>query len=213
MAPYEELQNSVIMADESKLNGIINTLLEKGVSPREIISEGLIPSMSVVGQRMKDGEMFIPEVLASAHAMSGGMELLKPLITGTELSTIYKGKVVIGTVQGDLHNIGKKIVSMLLESGGFTVLDIGVDVPPDKFVEVIKQEQPDILGLSSLLTTTMPQMRDAIEALKRNNLRDRVRIMVGGAPVTQGFADSIGADGYAPDAVSALDKAKQLLGQ
>ena len=212
MIPYEELQNSVIMADESKLKGIINALLEKGVSPKEIISEGLIPSMSVVGQKMKSGEMFIPEVLASAHAMSGGMELLKPLITGAELSTIYKGKVVIGTVQGDLHNIGKKIVSMLLESGGFTVLDLGVDIPSDRFVEAVGQEQPDILGLSALLTTTMPRMGEVIETLKRNNLRDKVRIMVGGAPITQGSADSIGADGYAPDAVSALDKAKQLLG-
>lgn len=213
MIPYEELQNSVIMADESKLKGIINALLEKGVSPKEIISEGLIPSMSVVGQKMKSGEMFIPEVLASAHAMSGGMELLKPLITGAELSTIYKGKVVIGTVQGDLHNIGKKIVSMLLESGGFTVLDIGVDISADRFVEAVEQEQPDILGLSALLTTTMPRMGEVIETLKRSNLRDKVQVMVGGAPITQDFTDSIGADGYAPDAVSALDKIKQLLGQ
>jgi 5-methyltetrahydrofolate--homocysteine methyltransferase len=213
MIPYEELQESVIMGDGSKVKEVIGDLLKKNNSPLEIISAGLIPSMSVVGQRMKDGEMFIPEVLASAHAMSGGMELLKPLIAGAELSTIYKGKVVIGTVQGDLHNIGKKIVSMLLESGGFTVLDLGVDVPIDRFVEAIKQEQPDILGLSALLTTTMPRMRDAVEALKHNNLRDKVQVMVGGAPVTQSFADSIGADGYAPDAVSALDKIKQLLGQ
>ncbi len=212
MATYEELQESIIAGQEDKVKGEVSALLERGNSPMEIISEGLISGMSVVGQKMKSGEMFIPEVLASAKAMSGGMELLKPLIVAEELSTIHTGKVVIGTVQGDLHSIGKKIVSTILESGGFTVVDIGVDVPTDKFIETIKQEQPNILGLSALLTTTMPRMGEVIEALKRSNLRDKVRVMVGGAPVTQGFADKIGADGYAPDAVSAVDKAKELLG-
>lgn len=213
MAPYEELQETVIAGDADKVKEVIGDLLEKSDKPLKIISEGLIPGMSVVGQKMKDGEMYIPEVMASAHAMGQGMELLKPLITGDELSTIYKGKVVIGTVQGDLHNIGKKIVTMLIDSGGYTVVDLGVDVSADKFVEAVKQEKPDILGLSSLLTTTMPRMPEAIEALKRNNLRDGVKIIVGGAPVSQKFADSIGADGYAPDAVYALDKVKQLMGQ
>lgn len=213
MAPYEELQETVIAGDADKVKEVIGDLLEKSDKPLKIISEGLIPGMSVVGQKMKDGEMYIPEVMASAHAMGQGMELLKPLITGDELSTIYKGKVVIGTVQGDLHNIGKKIVTMLIDSGGYTVVDLGVDVSADKFVEAVKQEKPDILGLSSLLTTTMPRMPEAIEALKRDNLRDGVKIIVGGAPVSQKFADSIGADGYAPDAVYALDKVKQLMGQ
>ncbi len=212
MAPYEELQATVIAGDADKVKEVIGALLEKSNKPLKIISEGLIPGMSVVGQKMKDGEMYIPEVMASAHAMGQGMELLKPLITGDELSTIYKGKVVIGTVQGDLHNIGKKIVAMLIDSGGYTVVDLGVDVSADKFVEAVKQEKPDILGLSSLLTTTMPRMSEAIEALKRNSLRDGVKIIVGGAPVSQSFADSIGADGYAPDAVYALDKVKQLMG-
>lgn len=213
MAPYEELQETVIAGDADKVKEVIGDLLEKSDKPLKIISEGLIPGMSVVGQKMKDGEMYIPEVMASAHAMGQGMELLKPLITGDELSTIYKGKVVIGTVQGDLHNIGKKIVTMLIDSGGYTVVDLGVDVSADKFVEAVKQEKPDILGLSSLLTTTMPRMPEAIEALKRDNLRDGVKIIVGGAPVSQKFADSIGADGYAPDAVYALDKVKQLMGK
>lgn len=213
MAPYEELQETVIAGDADKVKEVIGDLLEKSDKPLKIISEGLIPGMSVVGQKMKDGEMYIPEVMASAHAMGQGMELLKPLITGDELATIYKGKVVIGTVQGDLHNIGKKIVTMLIDSGGYTVVDLGVDVSADKFVEAVKQEKPDILGLSSLLTTTMPRMPEAIEALKRNNLRDGVKIIVGGAPVSQKFADSIGADGYAPDAVYALDKVKQLMGK
>lgn len=212
MAPYEELQESVIAGDNELVKEIVRTLIEKGNDPLEIISDGFMPGMSVVGHKMKTGEMFIPEVLMSAQAMGGGMELLKPLITGEKLSDLYIGKVVIGTVHGDLHNIGKKIVSMILETGGFIVVDAGVDVPTDRFIEVVKQEKPNILGISSLLTTTMPRMREVIEALKSSNLRDKVRVMVGGAPVTQDFADSIGADGYAPDAVLALDKAKQLLG-
>jgi len=212
MSTYQELQESLITGQEDKVKEVVGILLERGNNPMEILSEGLFPGMSVVGQRFKTGEMFIPEVLASAHAMSAGFDLLKPVITQDRLSDIYIGKVVIGTVQGDLHNIGKKIVSMILESGGFTVVDIGVDAPTEKFIETIKQEQPNLLGLSSLLTTTMPRIGEVIEALKSSNLRDKVRVMVGGAPITQAFADSIGADGYAPDAVSALDKAKQLLG-
>lgn len=211
MAPYEELQESIIAGDNEKVKETVHALIEKGNDPLEIISDGFMPGMSVVGQKMKTGEMFIPEVLMSAQAMGGGMEILKPLIMEERLAGIYIGKVVIGTVQGDVHNIGKKIVSMILETGGFIVVDIGVDVPTDRFIEVVEQEKPNILGLSSLLTTTMPRMGEVIEALKGSNLRDKVRIMVGGAPVTQGFADSIGADGYAPDAVLALDKAKQLL--
>ena len=211
MTTYEELGDSVIAGNEDKVKEGVNALLKKGDSPVKIISEGLMPGMSVVGQKMKAGEMFIPEVLASAHAMNKSMEILKPLIVGEESSEIYAGKVVIGTVEGDVHSIGKDIVSTVLESGGFTVLNLGVDVPADKFVEVVEREQPNILGLSSLMTMTAPRMREVIEALKHSNLRDKVRVMVGGAPVTRDFANSIGADGYAPDAVSALDEAKQLL--
>jgi 5-methyltetrahydrofolate--homocysteine methyltransferase len=209
---YEELQENIITGRNDKVEELTRTLLEKGNSPMEIISEGLIQGMSIVGQRFKTGEMFIPEVLAAAQAMSRGMALLKPLIVG-EQSTIYTAKIVIGTVQGDIHNIGKNIVSMILESAGFMVVDIGVDVPTDKFIEAVKREQPDILALSALLTTTIPHMKDVIEAIRLNNLTDKVKVIVGGAPVSQSFADSIGADGYAPDAVSAVDKVKQLLGQ
>jgi len=212
MASYEELQESIIAGQRDKVKEVVNTLLDSDTAPIEIISEGLIGSMSIVGQKMKSGEMFIPEVLASAHAMNEGMGMLMPLITEDESSSLYAGKALMGTVQGDLHNIGKKIVSMILESGGFTVVDLGVDIPADKFVEAVKQEQPNILGLSALLTTTMPRMKDVIKALKEAGVRDKVRVIVGGAPITQDFADSIGADGYAPDAASALDKAKQLLG-
>ena len=212
MATYQELQESVITGQQDEVKKTVSTLLEKSINPMEILSEGLLPGMSIVGQRFKIGEMFIPEIIASAHAMSAGFELIKPKIAEDKLSDVYIGKIVIGTVQGDMHNIGKKIVSMILESGGFIVIDVGIDVPAEKFVEAVKQEQPNILGLSSLLTTTMPRLSEVIEALKRSNLRDNVRVMVGGAPITKAFADSIGADGYAPDAVSALDMAKQLQG-
>jgi len=211
MITHEELGDSVIAGDEDKVKEGVNTLLRMGDSPVKIISEGLIPSMSIVGQKMKAGEMFIPEVLASANALNKGMEILKPLIVGEELLKIYAGKVVIGTVEGDVHSIGKSIVSIVLESGGFTVFDIGINVPADKFVGAVQQERPNILGLSSLMTITAPRMREVIEALKRNNLRDKLRVIVGGAPIPQDFADSIGADGYAPDAVTALEKARQLV--
>lgn len=213
MTLYEELQESVIMGQEDKVKEIVNGLIDKGSKPREVISEGLVGGMTVVGAKFKTGEMFIPEVIASATAMTKGLKILKPLIVGEELSTISAGKVVLGTVQGDIHYIGKKLVGMIMESGGFTVVDIGVDVPPDKFIEATEREQPDILGLSGLLITTIPRMKDVVEALKRSNLRDKVRVMVGGAPVSQDFADSIGADAYAPNAVSAVDKARQLMGQ
>ena len=157
------------------------------------------------------GEMFIPEVLASANAVNEGMAMLRPLVVGDKMSTFYRGKVVIGTVEGDLHNIGKNIVAMLFESVGFEVVDLGVNVPADKFVTAVNQEQPNILGLSALLTTTMPRMKDVIKALEEASVRDKVRVMIGGSPITQKFADSIGADGFAPDAPSAVDKAKELM--
>ena len=211
MAMYGELQESVIAGEEDKVKELVGTLLEQGADPMEIMSEGLVSGLSIVGQRMKTGEMFIPEVLLSAHAMNAGATLIKSVISADKLSDLYLGKVVIGTVKGDIHNIGKNIVSMILESGGFMMVDLGVDISADQFIEAVEREQPNILGLSALLTTTMPYMGEVIEALKRKNLRDKVHVLVGGAPVTPGFADRIGADGYAPDATSALEKAKQLL--
>lgn len=213
MAIYEELGNSIIAGDVDKVKEGVNTLLESGESPAKIISEGLISGMSVVGQKMKAGEMFIPEVLASANAMKKGLEILKPLIVGEESLKIYAGKVIMGTIEGDVHSIGKNIVATVLESGGFVVVDLGEDVPASRFVEAVERERPDIVGVSTLLTTTLSHLEEVIAALKRNNLRDEVRIMVGGAPVNQEFANKLGADGYAPDAVSALDKAKELVGQ
>ena len=211
MALYVELKENIILGEEDKVIEVVRTLLDAGNDPSEIMFEGLIRGMSEVGQKMKCGEMFIPEVLASAQAMRGGLELVKPLVVKEKLLDISMGKIVLGTVHGDLHGIGKNICSLMLQSEGFTVLDIGEDVPTEKFIEVAKQEQPDILGLSALMVNTMPVMKEVIEALERSGLRDKVRVMVGGAPISQAFADKIGADGYAPDAVAAIDKAKQLL--
>lgn len=211
MATYAELQEQVITGQKDKVAATIKTLLDGGKAPIEIINEGLIAGMNVVGVKFKAGDMFIPEVMVSAHAMKEGMDIVKPLVVG-ESASFTMDKAIIGTVEGDIHTIGKSIVAMLMESSGFDVIDLGVNVPAAKFVEAVKKEQPRILGMSALLTTTMPRMKDVIEALKGVGLRDKTRVMVGGAPVTQGFADSIGADGYAPDGPSAVDKAKELIG-
>jgi len=211
MATYAELQEQVITGQKGKVAATVKTLLDGGKAPMEIINEGLIAGMNVVGVKFKAGDMFIPEVMVSAHAMKEGMDIVKPLVVG-ESAFFTMGKAIIGTVEGDIHTIGKSIVAMLMESSGFDVIDLGVDVPAAKFVEAVKKEQPRILGMSALLTTTMPRMKDVIEALKGVGLRDKTRVMVGGAPLTQEFADSIGADGYAPDGTSAVDKAKELIG-
>ena len=212
MASYEELQELIITGQKDEVKGMVNTLLKSGKAPMEIISDGLIGGMNVVGVKFKSGEMFIPEVMASAHAMKEGMDIVKPLVIGDATSSFLIGKVVMGTVEGDIHSIGKNIVAMLLESEGFEVIDLGAEVPAARFVEVVKQEQPKILGLSALITTTMLRMKDVIEALKEAGFRERVRVMIGGAPITQGFANSIGTDGYAPDGPSAVAKAKELIG-
>ncbi|MDK2986131.1 MAG: hypothetical protein PWQ96_1775, partial [Clostridia bacterium] len=184
--------------------------IDEGVEAIDIINEGLIPGMTVVGTRFKAGEMFVPEVLMSARAMQGGMELVKPLIADTDMPSA--GTVVLGTVKGDLHDIGKNLVGMMMESAGFKVINMGVDVSAEKFVEAVKEHKPQVVALSALLTTTMLAMKDVIELLKEEGLRDDVKVLVGGAPVSQDFADEIGADGYAPDAASATDLVKSLLG-
>jgi len=208
---YTELKDTVLAGETERLKDLIKTLLAEHRDPLEIISEGLMAAMSTLGQKWKSGEVFIPEVLRSANTVIEGMDLLKPLLMGHNVSDFYVGKVVIGTVQGDIHNIGKSLVSLVLQSGGFQVIDIGINVPAAKFLEIVHKERPHILGLSALLTMTMPRMQEVIQALKENDLRDSVLVMVGGAPVTIEFANSIGADGYAPDAILALSKAKKLL--
>ena len=211
MATYEELQELIITGQKDKVATAVKTLLDSGKAPMDIINEGLTAGMNVVGVKFKAGDMFIPEVMISAHAMKEGMDILKPLVVG-ESSSFSVGKAVIGTVEGDIHTIGKSIVAMLMESSGFEIIDLGIDIPAAKFVEAVKKEQPGILGMSAMLTTTMSRMKDVIDALKEASLRDKTRVMVGGAPITQDFADSLGADGYAPDASSAVEKAKALVG-
>ena len=211
MASYEELQELIITGQKDKVAAAVQTLLDGGKAPMDIINDGLTAGMNVVGVKFKAGDMFIPEVMISAHAMKKGMDILKPLVSG-ESSALSAKKAVVGTVEGDIHTIGKSIVAMLLESSGFEIIDIGVDIPAAKFVEAVQKEQPVILGMSAMLTTTMSRMKDVIEALKAAGLKDKTRVMVGGAPITQEFADSIGADGYAPDASSAVEKAKALVG-
>jgi len=182
--------------------------VKEGYPVRDIIDKGLLLGLEVIGERWKKGDAFIPEVLLSAKVMGAGMYVIRDSIVKSGIKPI--GKVVIGTVRGDVHNIGKSLVAMLLGSAGFEVHDLGVDVAPDKFVKAVKEQKPDLLGMSALLTTTMPGIADTVKALKKEGLK--VITLVGGAPVTQEYATSIGADGYAPDAISAVAKAKELLG-
>ena len=209
MAKYQELADAIIAGDNVKSKDITQSLVDRGVSAVEILNDGLVPGMDVVGAKFKANEMYIPEVLIAARAMHAAMDIIKPMLS--ESGAEMKGTIVIGTVQGDLHDIGKNLVGMMLEGGGFSVVDAGVDVTADKFVEEVKSSKAKLVGLSALLTTTMPVMKDVISALKADSATAGVKVMVGGAPLTQEYADSIGAAGYAPDASSAVDLAKELL--
>ncbi|KUO50702.1 MAG: methyltransferase [Desulfitibacter sp. BRH_c19] len=208
MANFEELSNAVIAGNEAKVKDLTKALVDQGGDPLEIINQGLVAGMTVVGTRFKAGDMFVPEVLMAARSMHGGMDIVKPLIADADVPT--KGKVVIGTVKGDLHDIGKNLVGMLMESAGYNVVNLGVDVPPEKFVEAVKEHNPRYVAMSALLTTTMLAMKDTIELLKEEGLRDKVKCLIGGAPVSQEFSDEIGADGYAPDAASATELCDKL---
>lgn len=209
MGKLSSISEALIKGDANKVKKLAEDALKKGVKPVDIINKGLIPGMSVVGEKFKKNEFYVPEVLIAARAMHAGMDMVKPLLSESEIAAA--DKVVIGTVKGDLHDIGKNLVSMMLEGGGFKVIDTGIDVSPEKFTQAIKESKAPILALSALLTTTMPAMKDTIQALKKAGLRKDVKVMVGGAPLTQKYADEIGADGYAPDASSAVDKAKELI--
>lgn len=183
--------------------------LDEGISASEILNQGLIAGMDIVGRDFKSGELFIPEVILCARAMHAGLEVLRPLLIETGNASL--GKVVIGTVAGDLHDIGKNLVGMMLEGAGFEIIDLGTDVQPEEFVEIARTEGADLVGMSALLTTTMLSMKSTIDALSEAGLRDRVRVLVGGAPVTANFAEQIGADAYAADAVTAVDTARSLI--
>ncbi len=210
MASFGELAEYVISGQFDQVNSATQSLLDEGVSPIDIINQGLIAGMNVVGARFKAADMFVPEVLMSAKAMSVAMELVKSRIAAADMPS--SGKVLIGTVKGDLHDIGKNLVAMILDTAGFTVINLGIDIDPDDFVDAIIEHKPDIVGLSALLTTTMPYMKDTIDLIVEEDLRDKVKIVIGGAPVSQAFADQIGADGFASDAASAVDLCRELLG-
>jgi len=209
MPDLNAITEALIAMDLNKVTSLVTEALDQGVPAKEILDSGLVKGMDIVGERMEKGEMFIPEVLMSAKAMSSAVEILRPHLGEGEISVA--GKVLIGTVKGDLHDIGKNLVAMMLESAGFEVHNLGTDITPEGFVEAIKEKEPDVLGLSALLTTTMGMMKETVDAVKESGLRDRIKIIVGGAPVNQAFAEKIGADGYAPDAGSATRLAKALL--
>lgn len=209
MSQLSTITETLISGDGEKLQQLVREALDAGITANIILNEGLIAGMDIVGEKMETGDMFIPEVLMAAQAMSESVEILKPLLADGQSSTV--GKVVLGTVKGDLHDIGKNLVKMMLESVGFETIDLGVDVSPEDFVKAIMENKPEVVGLSALLTTTMPMMKRTIQTIEESGLRKNLKIIVGGAPVNQALADEIGADGYAPDAGSASKLAKSIV--
>jgi 5-methyltetrahydrofolate--homocysteine methyltransferase len=206
----KEISTAVIEGNKDVMINLTEDALDDGLDAQEILNNGLMPGMDYVGVEFRAGNMFVPEVLRSARAMQTSMDLLKPLLAESGVKLV--GKVVLGTVKGDMHDIGKNLVSMMCEGAGFEVVDLGKNIGPEDFVKAVKEQNPDIIGMSALLTTTMRSMEHTINALQEAGLRDKVKIMIGGAPVTKSFADQIGADGYASNAASAVDLAKQFVG-
>jgi 5-methyltetrahydrofolate--homocysteine methyltransferase len=207
---YEQIATGILEGNVPKIPELVQKALDDGLDAGDILHNGLIVGMNEVGNRFKKGEMFIPEVLKSAKAMHAGQEVLRPLLAAGGGATM--GKIVLGTVQGDLHDIGKNLVGMMCEGAGFEVIDLGFNLEPQKFTEAIKKHQPAIVGMSALLTTTMRAMGYTIKAIQEAGLRDKVKVMVGGAPVDAEFAERIGADGYGHNAVSGAELAKKLTG-
>jgi len=211
MADLSALKNAVIAGKRKDAEALTQKALAEGAEPVALIEEALIPAMSVVGDRFKNGEFFVPEMLIAAKAMKTAMEVIKPKLSAGAFKPT--GKVVIGTVRGDLHDIGKNLVKMMLEGAGFEVLDLGVDVPPEKFIEAVKQNSPQIVAMSALLTTTMLAMPDTIKAFDAAGVRKGVKVIIGGAATTEAFAKEIKADGYGADASTAVELAKKLVGK
>jgi len=205
----KQIYEYTVSGNAPKVKELVQQALDEGVAPSVIVTKYLIPAMAEVGDRFERNEFYVPELLIAARAMQGGLAILRPLLTETDLRPT--GKVVIGTVKGDLHDIGKNLVSMMLQGAGFEIVDLGVDVSPDKFIQAVKANKADVIALSALLTTTMPSMKTTIDALNAAGLREQVKVIIGGAPLTQRYADEIKADGYAPDANSAVRKTKELL--
>ena len=209
MVDLNKVSETLQRGDAEKVAELVKQALEENLTPKKILEDGLIKGMSIIGGKFKRNEVYVPEVLIAARAMHAGMDILRPKLVETGVKNI--GKVAIGTVKGDLHDIGKNLVKMMLEGAGFEVIDLGSDVSLDEFVEAVKVHQPNIIGMSALLTTTMLSMPEIIKALEASGLRDKVKVMIGGAPITQNYADQIGADSYSPDAASAVDNAKSFI--
>ncbi len=205
----QDIASAVENGDSAAVKELVRRALVSSVPPDRVLNSGLVLGMNTIGQKFKKNEVFIPEVLIATRAMNAGLEILRPALTQTGFR--FKGKVVLATVKGDLHDIGKKIVGMMLEGAGYEVLDIGVDISKERVLSSAKKEHPDVVGLSALLTTTMTYMREVIEALESARLRKKVKIIIGGAPVTKSYAEEIKADGYAPDAASAVSLVGSLL--
>jgi 5-methyltetrahydrofolate--homocysteine methyltransferase len=208
MTTLEQIKDNLIKGKANDVKALVDKALKDKLPPADILNKGLLAGMGIIGERFKKNEVYVPEVLIAARAMKAGMELLKPALAAAKVQP--RGVVVIGTVKGDLHDIGKNLVGMMLEGAGFRVVDAGINVEPAKFLELVRENAAQLIGASALLTTTMTNMKEIVEALKKSDLAGKVKIMVGGAPVTQAFCDEIGANGYAPDAASAADLAKQL---
>ena len=205
----QELKQTIVRGNQKDAVAVTTQLIEAGAKPQQILNEGLIAGMSEVGERFKCGEYFVPEMLIAARAMKSALEVLRPHLVDTGVKPI--GTIVLGTVRGDLHDIGKNLTGMFLERAGFQVVDLGVDVTADKFIAAVKEHKADLLGMSALLTTTMTYTAEVIRALKAANLRDQVKVIIGGAPITEAWANQIGADGFALDAASGAERCKELL--
>jgi 5-methyltetrahydrofolate--homocysteine methyltransferase len=209
MEILENIAKSLMAGDDQKITKEVAQAIEEGIPTTRILDEGLIAGMNVVGVRFRDHDMFLPEVLLSARAMTAGVALLKPLLIAEEVPS--RGKVVLGSVQGDLHDIGKNLVGIMLEGAGFEVMDLGIDVPPERFIEAAIAEDASVVGLSSLLTTTMDIMKGVVSLVGERGLSDQIKVIVGGAPLSEEFAQSIGAQGYAYDAANAVEKVIELM--
>ena len=206
----QKIASNLYDGDDETVVELVREALDQEMEPQEILSGGLIAGMDEVGKDFKDGDLFVPEVLIAARAMHAGMNVLRPLLAESGMPSA--GTFIIGTVEGDLHDIGKNLVKMMLEGAGFETVDLGTDVKPEAFVEAVREHQPKIVGMSALLTTTMVNMKTTLEALEEAGLRDSIKVIIGGAPVTATFAEEIGADAYAPDAATAVDVARDLVG-
>jgi 5-methyltetrahydrofolate--homocysteine methyltransferase len=209
MSVLNQIAESLMKGKANDVKTLVDQALAQGEAPAKILNEGLLKGMGVIGERFKKNEVYVPEVLIAARAMKAGMQILQPKLTAAGVQAI--GVAVLGTVKGDLHDIGKNLVGMMLEGAGFKVIDLGIDVPPEKFVTAAREQKAQVIGVSALLTTTMTNMKAVVDAVKASDIGSQVQIMIGGAPVTQAFCDEIKANGYAPDAASAADLAKTLL--